>query len=228
MRFIQVWVLASLLGLATGAGAADGQTLQEKDFQAGREYVELPGPPVLAEPDDGRIEVISFFWYGCPNCYAVEADLAAWAAKLPPDVRFIRRPAVFKPPIDFHASIFLALAALGYGPEMDTRVFSIFQDEGRFINTPDELPGLAKDLKIDPRTFVAAFNSPAVQAEMTALDKLMAAYDLPGVPALVVAGKYRFDIGTAHGPAGLIKLADILVEKERRTRGKADRVKAEK
>jgi thiol:disulfide interchange protein DsbA len=146
----------------------------------------------------------------------VEPQVNAWSAKLPPDVRFLRLPAKFNPPTDFHARIFLTLEALGSGPEKHAKVFRVFQEEGRFISDSEALPGLAKDLKMDPQAFVAAFNSPAVQAKMEALDKLMTAYDLPGVPAMVVAGKYRFDIGTARGPDGLLKLAEHLIGLERR------------
>jgi thiol:disulfide interchange protein DsbA len=175
-------------------------------------------PRHLAEKGDNRIEVIEFFWYGCPHCYAVESQMNAWSAKLPPDVRFLRLPAKFNPPTDFHARIFMTLEAMGSGPENHAKVFRIFQDEGRFISDSEALPGLARDLNLDPQAFVAAFNSPAVQARMTALDKLMTAYDLPGVPAMVVAGRYRFDIGTAHGPDGMLKLAEHLIDLERRAR----------
>jgi thiol:disulfide interchange protein DsbA len=199
--------------MALGAYPAAGGA---SDFQLGREYVEVPRH--LAEKGDNRIEVIEFFWYGCPHCYAVEPQMNAWSAKLPPDVRFLRLPAKFSPPTDFHARIFMTLEALGSGPESHAKVFRIFQDEGRFINDSEALPDLAKDLKLDPKAFVAAFNSPAVQARMKALDKLMTVYDLPGVPAMVVAGKYRFDIGTAHGPDGMLKLAEHLIGRERRAR----------
>ena len=201
-----------LAAFAIGPAAAHAQ-----DFQPGREYVELP--PYLADGGDNRIEVIEFFWYGCPHCFKVEPQVKAWAAKLPPDVRFIRLPARFDPPVDFHARIFMALEVMGKGPDIHNMVFRIFQDEGRFINDFEALPGLAKDLKIDPQAFVSTFTSPAVQARMEALDKLMAAYGLPGVPAMVVAGKYRFDIGTARGPEGMLKLADHLIDKERRSKG---------
>ena len=206
-------ILVWALGLAAlGAWPAAAET---PDYQPGREYVELPHHP---SGSSDRIEVIEFFWYGCPHCYAVEPQIKAWAAKLPPDVHFIRLPAKFNPPVDFHARIFMTLESLGSGPEVHDKVFRIFQDEGRFINNSESLPGLAKDLKLAPGAFVAAFNSPAVQDRMDALDRLMNAYDIPGVPAMVVAGKYRFDIGTAHGPDGLIKLADHLIERERRAR----------
>ena len=217
MRFLIALTvgLAALLSWSAGAG---GQANAQEEFKLGQEYVALPEPPLQAGPDDGRIEVIDFFWYGCPHCYAVEPRVAAWAAKLPPDVHFLRLPARFNDQVEFHARIFMTLENLGYGPEMDVKVFRIFLDEGRFINSPEELPGLARDLKIEPRAFTTAFNSPAVQARMETLGKLMAVYDLPGVPAMVVAGRYRFDIGTARGPEGFIRLADFLINKERRAR----------
>ena len=212
-RALKIWVLglAALAALAAWPVVAAGETL---GFQLGREYVELT-PPHPAESGDNRIEVINFFWYGCPHCYVVEPQVDAWAAKLPPDVRFIRLPANFSAHTEFHARIFMALEVLGCGREVHTKVFRIFQDEGRFINDSQALPGLAKDLKLDPQAFVAAFDSREVQARMAALDKLMTAYDLPGVPAMVIAGKYRFDIGTAHGADGMLKLADHLIDRER-------------
>jgi len=212
-RIIGIWACAlSLTLLGAWPAAAD----EVSGFELGREYVEVPR--LLAEKGDNRIEVIEFFWYGCPHCYAVEPQMSAWSAKLPPDVRFLRLPAKFNPPTDFHARIFLTLEAMGSGLESHAKVFRVFQDEGRFINDQEALPGLAKDLKLDPQAFVTAFNSQPVQARMKALDKLMAAYDLPGVPAMVVAGKYRFDIGTARGPDGMLKLADYLIDLERRAR----------
>ena len=213
-RVLRIWGLAlglAILGVCPAAG-------ENQDFQLGREYVELT--PHLAKSGDSRIEVLEFFWYGCPHCYAVEPQVEAWAAKLPPDVHFIRLPASFNPQVEFHARIFMTLETLGSGPEVHAKVFRIFQDEGRFINDSEALPGLARDLKLDSKAFVAAFNSPEVQARMEALAKLMAAYDLPGVPAMVVAGKYRFDIGTARGPGGMLRLADHLIDRERRARKK--------
>ncbi len=45
--------------------------------------------------------------------------------------------------------------------------------------------------------------------------KLAMAYQVTGVPTMVVNGKYRFDIGSAGGPEETLKLADYLIEKER-------------
>ncbi len=41
------------------------------------------------------------------------------------------------------------------------------------------------------------------------------AYQISGVPALVVNGKYRFDIGMAGGLRETTQVADLLIAKER-------------
>lgn len=48
--------------------------------------------------------------------------------------------------------------------------------------------------------------------------KLGMAYQISGVPVLIVNGKYRFDLGSAGGPQGALDVADFLIEKERAAR----------
>jgi thiol:disulfide interchange protein DsbA len=45
--------------------------------------------------------------------------------------------------------------------------------------------------------------------------KLAAAYQVSGVPVLVVNGKYRFDIGSSGGPEQTLVVADQLIDMER-------------
>ena len=45
--------------------------------------------------------------------------------------------------------------------------------------------------------------------------KLGMAYQISGVPVMIVNGKYRFDLGSAGGPERTLQVADFLIEKER-------------
>jgi thiol:disulfide interchange protein DsbA len=45
----------------------------------------------------GKVEVVEFFWYSCPHCFALEPLVEQWLARLPPDVSFRRAPAAFTP-----------------------------------------------------------------------------------------------------------------------------------
>ena len=99
---------ASLLGAGLGplaltlpaAAQAQGGPVE------GTHYVRLSTPvPTVAEA--GKIEVIEFFWYGCPHCNAFEPSLEAWVKKLPADVAFRRVPVAFREePFVAHQRIF--------------------------------------------------------------------------------------------------------------------------
>ena len=68
---------------------------------------------------------------------------------------------------------------------------------------------------VDQGAFLKAYNSFGVKAQVEKAKKLAAAYQISGVPVLVVNGKYRFDIGSAGGPEQTVDLADQLIDKER-------------
>ena len=104
MRKLVSYLLAALLSvplLAVSLGAA-GQQFQ---------YGELnPPQPVDSK---GKIEVIEFFWYGCPHCYSLEPHIEAWLKKLPPDVEFRRVPAIFNQRWGHDAAIYYTLESMG-------------------------------------------------------------------------------------------------------------------
>jgi len=209
-------VLIAILAMIFSAPAAWAEDVPEfKDFQAGQEYFVLPSPRVLAEADDGRIEVVSFFWYNCGTCFSIDPEINAWAKKLPPDVKLVRMPFSYNPTLDVHARIFFTLRALGLDHDADLTVFKLFQEKRQPVHEPSQLPRLASALKINEKDLIAAYNSPEVTAKMDQMHKLIEDYRLNGVPSMVVNGKYLFDIGTTHGAENYFKLADLLVSRER-------------
>ena len=62
---------------------------------AGSAYAQMPfkviSPAQPTDPD--KIEVLEFFWYGCPHCFHLEPVINAWEKGLPKDVVFKRVPA---------------------------------------------------------------------------------------------------------------------------------------
>jgi len=88
-----------------------GALAQARQPARGVDYTELsPTQPVETQ---GKIEVIEFFWYGCPHCYTLEPLLEKWAPTLPADVQFRRVPAVLNPNWGADAVVFYAFEALG-------------------------------------------------------------------------------------------------------------------
>jgi thiol:disulfide interchange protein DsbA len=68
---------------------------------------------------------------------------------------------------------------------------------------------------IDKDKFLSTYNSFAVKGKVEDAKKKAQAYQISGVPTMVVNGKYRFDLGTAGGPEGALSVADQLIAKER-------------
>jgi len=224
MRGISVIALALMISLWSALPAAGQDSPGAAGpFKLGENYEMVAKPGVLAEKDDGRVEVISFFWYNCASCFGIDPEVTRWAEKLPADVRFLRMPATFNPAVNFHGRIFMTLQALELGQEANHFVFERFRQQRKPVNDYKQLRELAVELKVDPDKFVAAFDSPEVARMMDHLDEIALAYDIPGVPAMVIDGKYRFDIGTTDGAEGFFQLADILIEEQRQLRQKEGR-----
>lgn len=197
-------VTASLFGMT--AHAAGEPT---KD---GKPYVELSSAVPVAVP--GKIEVVELFWYGCPHCYAFEPKINPWAEKLPADVNFVRIPAMFGGLWDIHGQLFITLEAMGVEHKVHKAVFEAVH-AGTKLTNPEEMADFLVTEGIDKDKFISTYKSFAVKGKVEDARKKAMAYEISGVPTMVVNGKYRFDLGTAGGPEGALNLADQLIAKER-------------
>lgn len=188
-------------------------TVHAEDIQAGKQYVELNSPVPVAQP--GKIEVVELFWYGCPHCYQLEPTIKPWAEKLPQDVHFVRIPAMFGGLWNAHGQMFLTLESMGAEAKVHDAIFNAIHREGKKLATPEEMAEFLAGQGVDKDTFLSTYNSFAIKGQVEKAKKLAMAYQITGVPVLVVDGKYRFDLGTAGGPEGAMKVADFLIAKER-------------
>lgn len=199
---------AVLAGISLCGGVA-----QAADIQAGQQYIELPNPVPVTQA--GKIEVVELFWYGCPHCYEFEGDIGPWSKKLPDDVKFVRIPAFFGGIWNIHGQAFLTLEAMGANPSIHTAVFNAYHKEGKKLATPEAFADFVATQGIDRDTFLQTFNSFAIKGQAEKARKLAMAYQVTGVPALIVNGKYRFDVQSSGGQAEALGVADFLINRER-------------
>ena len=75
------------LGLAT-AGTAGAQGTPEE----GKHYVRLQTAAQVTLPPQKKVEVIEFFWYGCPHCFSFEPTIEAWSKRVAAYVYFRQMP----------------------------------------------------------------------------------------------------------------------------------------
>ncbi|WP_280153220.1 thiol:disulfide interchange protein DsbA/DsbL [Piscinibacter sp. XHJ-5] len=192
----------------TGLAQAQGTPVE------GQHYVKL-NQPLPVTP--GKIEVIEFFWYGCPHCNAFEPALDDWAKKLPADVAFRRVPVAFRDePFTAHQKIFYALEAMGLIPTLHRKVFyAIHVERQRLDKLPDISAFMVKN-GVDAAKFTENFNSFSTQTKVRQAAKLAADYKIDGVPAIGVQGKY-FTSGTLAGsPESSLAVANWLIQRERK------------
>ncbi|NLC99431.1 MAG: thiol:disulfide interchange protein DsbA/DsbL [Gammaproteobacteria bacterium] len=193
-----------------------GSTAFAQEPVEGRNYVALSSPVPVAQPE--KIEVVELFWYGCPHCYQLEATINPWSAALPEDVNFVRVPAMFGGIWNLHGQLFYTLENLKVDEAVHNSIFNALHNQGRKLSSMNEITQFVATQGIDKDTFVKTWNSFSVKSQMEKAKKLAVAYQISGVPAVVINGKYRFDIGMAGGLQQTVDVADVLIEKERQAK----------
>lgn len=193
-----------------------GSTVFAQELVEGRNFVTLGSPVPTAQPE--KIEVVELFWYGCPHCYQLEPTINPWAAALPEDVNFVRVPAMFGGIWNVHGQLFFTLEAMKADEKVHNSIFDALHNSGRKLSTADEIAKFVAEQGVDKALFVKTWNSFSVKSQMEKAKKLALAYQITGVPAIVVNGKYRFDIGMAGGLQETVDVADALIQKERQSK----------
>ena len=200
--------IVATLGGFSGLAHAQGTPVE------GTHYVKLN--QALAVPP-GKIEVIEFFWYGCPHCNAFEPALEAWPKKLPADIAFRRVPVAFRDePFVAHQKIFYALDAMGLIPTLHRKVFYAIHGERQKLDKPADIQAFMQKNGVDGAKFIETFNSFSVQTKVRQASKLAADYKIDGVPAIGVQGRYFTSGALAGSTDASLLVADHLIQKVRK------------
>jgi thiol:disulfide interchange protein DsbA len=206
----------TLGSLAAGALALNPSSLfaQGNAPRAGVDYVQL-GKPVPSEAPAGKIEVIEFFWYNCPHCNAFEPSLAAWVKALPKDVAFRRVPIAFREDFAPQQRLYFALEAMGLLDKMHARVFAAIHDEKQALTTGEAITNWMVKQGIDKVKFTEQFNSFSATTKASRARQTQDAYQIEGVPALGVAGRFYTDGSMAKSMDRALSVVDFLVAQSR-------------
>lgn len=202
-----------LLGFSLMVAAATAQAAT-----VGKDYT-LLNPPQPTESGN-KVEVIEFFYYGCPHCFNLEPALEAWRKKLPADVAFRRVPGVFRDSWVPLTKLYYALEAMGLTEKLHGDVFNAIHVENTDLGTDKAIIDWVAKRGVDRNKFTATFNSFAVQNKAQRARAMTQSYGIQGVPTLVVDGKYVTSSGQAGGHDGVMKTVDELIALARGERSK--------
>lgn len=155
----------------------------------GAEYRTLP-QAMPTQKVEGKVEVIEFFMYHCPACYAVEAPMVAWAKKNADKVNFRRIHLSSGEMSDYEAHLWVTLEAMQLEEALHDKVLQAWHQEHRRLRSDEENLNWALRNGIDKEKFLTAYNSFGVAARLRSLVRTAQNYGVTGTPTIIVNGKY--------------------------------------
>lgn len=200
----------TLLCFAAPAAAQD-----KRPARVNFEY-RLIEPQPVATGD--KIEVVDFFWYGCPYCDELQPALGAWLQRKPPDVALRHIPVILRDSWAPHARIFYTLEALDEVERLHQRVYYGYHVEQLHMSKPEVMVEWAVKHGIDRQKWLDAYVSPAVDRKVQQAKELTRLYNVQGTPTLVVDGRYLTSSNMAETVPGVIPILEDLIRLARQQR----------
>jgi thiol:disulfide interchange protein DsbA len=164
--------------------------------------------------------VAEFFSYGCPHCYSFEPTVNAWASEIPANVRFVRIPAIFNRVYEIHARVFFTQeilarnGILANGEEFHAAAFQEIHQRGNRLINEDSVRGLFERFGVSAEAFDRTWNSFELDQKMRVAQDLGRRYQIQGVPAMVVNGKFKTGAAQAGGYDLIMDVIDELILRE--------------
>lgn len=177
---------------------------------AGKDYTVMKAPQPVDVPA-GKVQVIEFFWYGCPHCNEFEPYLESWLKKQGPDVVFQRVPVAFRPDFVPHSKLYFALKALGVEEKLTPTIFHEIHANKDYLLTPEAQADFLAKQGVDKQKFLDAYKSFSTSSEVNRAAQMLNDYKIDGVPTLVVQGKYVTGPATTNSLPGTLTVLDQLI-----------------
>jgi thiol:disulfide interchange protein DsbA len=185
-------------------------------IEPGREYQRLDPPRAAAA--DGRIEVIEFFYYGCPVCYETEPYLARWLKDAPDYVAIRRVPALSSEAWESLAKLYYTLEVLGQVERLHWPVYDTIHFEDVKLSEEKVMIDWAARNGVEREAFVRAYGSARVASDVREARELLKSYGVGAVPTFIVDGRFLTSARLAGGTQQVVQVLDRLVRLAREER----------
>lgn len=229
MRLFQKLFLALSLGLmAATAGASSANPENGKEYR------------VLARPQPAeagkKVEVIEFFGYFCPHCRAFEPYLAEWVKRQGENILFKRVH------VNFHElvtqqKLYYTLEAMGKTEELHAKVFDAFHIDRNQLRSDADITTFVVKNGLDKQKFFEVYNSFSIMSKLSRTAQLQEAFQINGVPTIIIDGRYITSIDEVRKALGLngpeqtnimetLKVIDNLVAKTQKEKNTPEPITA--
>lgn len=212
MRIVLCLFISMLAAFATGGVAQIRSSLPYRTIEPAR-------PPVaglLGDSAKDKIEVIQFFYYGCPHCFDQQPLIEDWLAKKPDDVEFRYLPALRDDKWLTLTRAYFALDKLGAAKRLHRPIYDVINFDGVTLSDEPKLIDWVARNGIERALFTEALNSEEIRAKVEETRRITVDYNVRATPTIVVAGRYLFSSGEAGSHHEAIRLLDQLIAQARR------------
>ena len=183
-------------------------------FTAAQAQKVTPLNPPQPVENDGKVEVLEFFAYGCIHCANLEPALETWAKKQPTDVKVKRIPSpVAIMGID-STVIYYTLEALGQLERLHPKIFNAAHLEKVVVGNPAIFNKWLEKNGVDAKKYEEAQKSFSVVTKANRARKMVEDYKINETPTIVVNGRFSAVQG-ASGPDALFANVDQLINDAR-------------
>lgn len=182
MRLIQrLLALASFGFIALSAMAGPAEPVE------GVEYHRLQN----AQPTDTgkKIEVLEFFWYNCPHCFAFEPALSEWVKKRGDSIVFKRVPVGFRESFVPQQKLYYTLETMNRF-DVHRAVFEAIHNGRQKLDKDEQILEFVEKQGVDRKKFLDVYNSFGVQSKVNRVRQLQEIYRIDGVPTLAIDGQF--------------------------------------
>jgi len=205
-RFVKTLAGASALGTASTLGLVSANAMAQSS--SGYEVISSPMPT----GDKSRVEVLEFFWFGCPHCFAFEPSINAWKADKPDYVDFVREAPPLNPSWEQHSRTFYAAQALGIVDGMFDQTFDEIHQNKKPMRDPKKIAKFIEslDLGVSAEKFRKSMESFTVETALKRSIVRAKQAEINSVPSIIINGKYRTGSSIAGGHQAVI---DVINER---------------
>ncbi len=160
----------------------------------GQQDVRRLDPPQPVE-NDGKVEVLEFFAYGCGHCASLEPALDAWIKKQPADVKLKRVPSP-APLMGIDSTVlYYSLEAMGQINRLHAKIFDTAHVQKIVLGNPAALNTWLEKNGVDPKKYAEVQKSFSVVTKVNRARQMVGQYKLHVTPTMVVNGRFAVEPG---------------------------------
>jgi thiol:disulfide interchange protein DsbA len=186
------------------------------NFRAEVHYDKFPARQAITGSGE-KIEIAEFFSYGCGHCFNSEPYMQAYEGLVADDVDFVRIPASFNQPFELLARAYYVAQALGADEEAHIAIFDAIhiKKQQNLMRSESALAEFYSAYGIDKDQFKKSLHSFSINSLIERDRKLAQAYQVSGVPTIIVNGAYNTGGSKAGSYSTWFQILDTLTELER-------------